>query len=93
MAIESAEDLLRFFDLDHFGTAFSVGGVSKLGIFENCAAEASGITGTRPTLTCRSSDVSAVVRGTDIVIGSKTYDAVTVKNDGTGFSVISLQEA
>ncbi len=92
MAIESSEDLLRFFDLDHFGTAFSVGGVSKVGIFENCAAEAGGVTGTRPTLTCRSSDVSAVVRGTSIVIGATTYKAVTPKADGTGVTVLSLEE-
>jgi len=69
------------------------GGVTVAGIFGNDYAGQFGIDGTVPVFQCKTADVSAVVRGTAIVINAVNYKAVRKESDGTGWTTVILELA
>ena len=91
--METDADRLRYFDAAHFGITVQVGGANVAAIFESGYAEAAGVEGSRPALTCRSADVSSAVRGTAVVVPSVgSFKVITVRDDGTGIARVDLEE-
>lgn len=69
------------------------GGAAVPVIFDNGYSAALGMEGSGPMLQALDADVSAIVQGNAVAIGSTNYTVVTVEPDGTGVTVIRLQEA
>lgn len=103
MAVETATELAVFFDADDFGvnaTYTSVASgtpVSIKGIFDHefYEADAGGTVGfaiEQPIFTCRTSDVSDAGEGDAITINSTDYTVRVIRNDGTGVTVLALEE-
>ena len=49
------------------------------------------VSGSNPIAYCRSSDVSAAVQDSTIVIDSTTYTVIDVENDETGMTLLRLR--
>lgn len=102
MGVESASDLLDFFDDDDFAvTAYftPVGGARTeiKGIFEDPQASQRvgnmvDVTIPSPLFICRTVDIDADAEGDALVIGSTTYEIAAVMTDGTGVSRCMLEE-
>lgn len=100
MALESAQDLLNFFDTDTHGTTASIsidGSSSNISVIINkeyfaIAGESVDVDGTQPVVTCRSSDVTGVDTDDTITIDTVTYNIVNIQPDGTGVTVLILQD-
>lgn len=98
MSVETANDRDTF--LADFGVAATISGVSGTvtGIFETRFVEAivSGVpvSGYKPTLFCASSDLTNVNDGAVVSIPGerKTFAVVDIQADGTGFSIVILEE-
>jgi len=103
MAVETATELAIYFDADDFGVAASYtpqGGSATTinGIFDNevFEVEAGGevaVAMEQPRFACRTSDVSSAAEGDAININSQNYTIRVVQNDGTGVTVLVLEEA
>ena len=103
MPVETDADRALFLDAEDFGAEVSwthAGGTSTItGIFDaeyqllsspflDAGAEGSG-----PQLIVRSADVPAQAKQKDTVtVSAKTYRVVEFKPDGTGMTVVRLQE-
>jgi hypothetical protein len=100
MALETAQDLLNFFDTETHGVTASIsinGTSSSISVILNneyfaIAGESVDIDGTQPVATCRSSDVTGVDTDDTITISSVTYNIVNIQPDGTGVTVLILQD-
>tara|TARA_R100000808_G_C2136721_1_gene144964 strand:- start:60 stop:362 length:303 start_codon:yes stop_codon:yes gene_type:complete len=100
MALESAQDLLNYFDTDAHGVSASIsinGSSSTIKVIINkdyfaIAGESVDIDGTQPIVTCRSSDVTNVDTADTITIDSVTYNIINVQPDGTGITTLILQD-
>lgn len=102
MGVESAADILDFFELDDFAdtaTYTPVGGsaVSVLGIFDapqasRNATDMMDITIPSPQFVCRTADVPAAADGDEIVIRTIAYTVRVVLTDGTGVSTLILEK-
>jgi hypothetical protein len=100
MALETAQDLLNFFDTDTHGVTASIsidGTSSSISVILNneyfaIAGESVDIDGTQPVVTCRSSDVTGVDTDDTITISSITYNITNIQPDGTGVTVLILQD-
>jgi hypothetical protein len=75
-----------------FGKPVTIGGASKIGIFDEPNFDPLNIGGSKPALTVTSAD-GAVALGTAVVANGANYTVVEVVPDGTGFSRLLLQEA
>jgi len=73
------------------GQLVTVATASVWGIFENAYAEDLGIAGTRPELTCRTTDVSTAAAGTAVVANELSYLVRGIQPDGTGMTVLILE--
>lgn len=94
MAIESSSDLAAFFDPADFGVTVQIGAASVNAIFDGGWGEAMGVPGARPALTCRSSDVAGVARGTTVVVpGHGNFVFIEDRADGSGISRVMLESA
>lgn len=103
MAVETATELAVFFDADDFGVAatYTPSGGSPAtinGIFDNefFEVEAGGeiaVAMEQPRFTCRTSDVSTAAEGDSISINSIAYTVRVVQSDGTGVTVLVLEES
>lgn len=103
MAVETATELAIFFDADDFGVAASYtrqgqSAVTINGIFDNefFEVEAGGevaVAMEQPRFACRTSDVSSATEGDTININSVNYTIRVVQSDGTGVTVLVLEEA
>ena len=103
MAVETATELAIFFDADDFGVAASYtpqGGsaVTINGIFDNeffevAAGGEVAVAMEQPRFACRTSDVSSAAEGDSITINSINYTIRVVQSDGTGVTVLVLEEA
>lgn len=101
MAVESAADILDFFELDDFAdsaTYTPVGGSPStvLGIFDapqasRNATDMIDITIPSPQFVCRTVDVPSAADGDTIVIRSVSYYVRVVLTDGTGVSTLILE--
>ena len=56
------------------------------------AGESVDVDGTQPVVTCRSTDVTGIDTSDTIVIDAVTYNIVNIQPDGTGMTVLILQE-
>lgn len=102
MGVESAADILDFFELDDFAdtaTYTRLGGsaVSVLGIFDEPQASRNAtdlmdITIPSPQFVCRTADVPLAADGDEIVIRATAYKVRVVLNDGTGVSTLMLEK-
>lgn len=75
---------------DVSATIGGVGGIA--GKFDNAYVDPLGFSGSSPALTCASSDVSAAVQGTVVVVDAVNYTVAAIKPDGTGMTRLLLQE-
>jgi hypothetical protein len=99
MALESAQDLLNFFDADAHGKTATVtinGSSSTISVILNneyfaIAGESVDIDGTQPVATCRTSDVTNIDTSDSITIDSIAYNITNIQPDGTGITVLILQ--
>ena len=100
MALETAQDLENFFDTETHGTTATVtinGTGSSISVIINkeyfaIAGESVDVDGTQPVVTCRSSDVTGIDTDDTITIDSVTYNIVNIQPDGTGITVLILQD-
>lgn len=89
-----AEDLDAFLNAADFAETALFGATPIVGIFDNAYGAAFDVAGSTPTFTCKSSDASGLNPGTStLTIRSSSYLVVGVEADGTGLSVVRLQEA
>lgn len=77
-----------------FGVTATVGLVSCRGIFDSTYAAPLGFTaGSSPMLIVEASAVPAVAQGTAVSVAGGSYTVTAVEPDGTGLTVLRLQEA
>ena len=76
-----------------FAIDLTVNGAAVRGVFDNPYAAAFGgmVNGSGPQVFVPSE--TAVTRGNPVVIGVKTYTVVGVEPDGTGITLLRLDEA
>lgn len=102
MPVETAADILDFFELDDFADAATYtpvgGGASTVqGIFDNPQASRNAtdlmdVTIPAPQFVCRTVDVPNAADGDLIVIRTVSYNVRVVLNDGTGVSTLILEK-
>ena len=102
MGVESAADILDFFELDDFAdtatyTRVGGGAVSVLGIFDEPQASRNAtdmmdITIPSPQFVCRTADVPLAADGDEIIIRTIAYKVRVVLTDGTGVSTLILEK-
>lgn len=85
------EDLSAFVDTSEHGTAAQLDGVAVAGIFDNPAADVSGMGVTRPTFTLPAASAPYVEAGSTLLIGTDVYRVKTPEPDGTGLVVLPLE--
>ncbi len=81
---------LAAFTVD-FGTDAQVGGVTVRGLFDNGYGEAFDVAATRPSLLCRSGDVSTAAHGTAVSVDAVSYKICGIEPDGTGLTRLRLE--
>lgn len=74
-------------------TASIAGGQQVSVIFEASYREEFGMSGTGPVARVLDTDAPSVAQGDSVEIGSANYTVVAVEPDGTGATVLRLQEA
>jgi hypothetical protein len=100
MALETAQDLLNFFDTETHGKTATVtidGSSSNIKVIHNqeyfdIPGETVDLVGSQPIVHCRTSDVVGISTDDTISIDSVTYNVVNVQPDNTGVSVLILQD-
>jgi hypothetical protein len=92
MTIESDADRSVYIDTDGFAQNVTIDGATVAAIFDSPYLEALEVDGEVPVLTVRSVDVASVVHGSVVVVDSTGYQVVSVQADGTGMTVLRLQE-
>jgi len=92
MTVESSTDLLNL--LNDFGVSCDVGQTPITAIFDNDYIESLDTAGTVPLLYCRTSDVVDVVEGDTVEIAGEDnlYTVALTKADGTGLTVVALEQ-
>jgi len=75
------------------GTPATVKGTAVTGIFDAAYTEEFGMAGTGPVLRIASADVPTVAQGDAVAVGSANYTVAAVEPDGTGVTLLRLQEA
>lgn len=93
MAVESAADRLAM--LEDFGITVTGPSGTFIGIFERTYVELLNITGHRPVVTARSTDltVAGVSVGSTISADSTNYTVQVIEPDGSGITNLILEEA
>lgn len=102
MAVETATERAIFFDTDDFGVAATytpdggspttVNGIFDNEFFEVGAGGEVAVAMEQPRFTCKTSDVSSAAEGDAITINSIDYIIRVVQIDGTGITVLVLEE-
>lgn len=94
MAVESDADRAALLNTADFGTVASNGNGSFNGIFGHKYIEQLDIDAESPTFLCADADVATyqVTKDSEIVIGATTYAARIIEPDGTGMSLLILEE-
>ena len=89
------EDLSAFFDVTNgFAvTATLSGGAVVQVIFDKGYADSLGglVESTGPQCVAKTADVSTVIQGNTLVIGSTTYTVTGVQPDGVGLTTLQLR--
>ncbi len=88
------EDLTDFINDDTPGYVLAtLDGISVEGIFDNGSAAGLGMLGTNPTFTCASASAPSSKRNKTLVVNGTSYTVREIKPDGTGMSVLELEQA
>ena len=92
------EDLTAMFDETHgFAVSATIGTATLSVIFDDAFYAAPGeevdIESSKPMATCKSVDVAAVKQLDEITINGTDYVVVGKQPDGTGITVLTLEEA
>lgn len=85
-------DLDTMIDTDDFAVSATLGAATIRVIFDNAYAEDLEITGTNPIATCKASDVATASRGDTITISGTDYTIQNIQPDGTGETLLILDE-
>lgn len=88
---ESAADRLSILTACGGVTAV-VEGDSITAVFDHGYAEVQGIESEAPLLMCRTSDVASVAHGDAVTVNSTSYAVRGIQNDGTGVTILVLEE-
>lgn len=92
MSIDS-QYLDTYFDEDEFAVEAVVGGVAVTSLFDDEYAEEDEMEGHDPRLTCKSADLpSSLTHGTEVSIEDRAFIVRGIRPDGTGVTVLDLQE-
>lgn len=89
MSLLSDADLLEL--LKATGRQITIGSATVWAVFDEEYVEALGIAGNRPTVTCRSSDVTGVVDGTAVVVGAGRFLVRGIQPARTGLTKLILE--
>jgi len=93
MGVESSTDYSAFFNTDDFGVAGTYDGSTTVnGILDSDYVEIAGVEAKRPVFMCLASDVSGVVHGKTLTANSTSYVVRGVQPDGTGLTMLVLEE-
>lgn len=103
MPVETDADRALFLDNDEFGLAVTwtsaAGSVSFSAIFDaeyqllDVPTLDAGAEGAGPQIHCRTSDLPAdAAQGDGVTVDGTAYQAVELKPDGTGMTIVRLQE-
>lgn len=88
------DDLDAFVDVDNgFAVEALIGGETVTGIFDAEYAERLNTAGTAPVFMCKSADAAGIEQGYEVVIGDSDYTVVGIEPDGTGMTMLVLEEA
>ncbi len=87
-------DLDVFFNTNDFAVSATLAGGSTIKVIfdRNPEVALSGIEGAKIVVQAKTSDVSALVAGSTMVIASVTYYILKNEPDGTGVSILTLSE-
>lgn len=86
------EDLTGYFA--DFGFDAVVGGVTVRGIFDNDFLTALGVAaGSGPVLLLPTASVGSAVQGGAVTVAAVSYTIASIEPDGTGMTLLRLQEA
>lgn len=87
------EDIDVFLRSADFAETALFGATPIVGIFDNAYGDALGVAGSTPVFQCKSSDASGLNPGTStLTIRSSSWLVVGVEDDGTGLTLLRLQE-
>lgn len=82
----------EFLDGDDFAVTASIGGSSVSVIFDHEYVNAQGVSGEQPRILCDDDDVGSVSVGDAITVNSTGYAVRVIEPDGTGMTVLVLEE-
>lgn len=87
------EDLAPFFSTADFAVSGTLAGLSVTGIFDAQYFDGLGeVEGRQPTFVLPTASASSAAHGQTLVIGAKTYKVRGVEPDGTGITLLRLEE-
>ena len=89
--VETAAELLEFFNTSEFATSMTHAGGTVVGIFDNVYSEDLSVAASLPMFECRTSDVSALAVGTAVTVNSTSYTIANKKPDGSGVTQLILE--
>ena len=102
MAVETATERAIFFEADDFavtasytpqgGSATNINGIFDNEYFEADAGGTIGIAIQQPAFLCQTSDVASAREGDAITINSVAHTIRIVKDDGTGVTILVLEQ-
>lgn len=88
-----SEDLSIFTDPDGIGDTATVSGAPMHGIFERQYAEVRGVEGYYPTFLVSATDAASIEKKvTALTISGEDYKAIAKRPDGTGMTLLILEE-
>jgi hypothetical protein len=79
--------------LADFGQPVVVDGVTITAVFRRQFVESLDVEGERPTLLCRSSDVSSVVHGDAVTVNAASYTVYGIEPRDDGLTLLILKES
>ncbi len=100
MALETNQDLENFFDTETHGSDATVsidGSDSSIKVIINkeyfaIPGESVDVTGFQPMVHCRTQDITGIDTDDTIAVGGVTYNIIEIQDDGTGVTVLILQD-
>ncbi len=87
------ENLSIFFNPNGLGDTALYGSAPINGMFERQFVEISNAEGYYPTFSCSTADVAQVPKGATLIIAGTNYTVKSKRPDGTGLTLIILEEA
>ena len=79
--------------LVEFGESCTIAGVAQIGIFDKAYQQQFGIVaGNDPVLSIKDSALGSGVEGSTVVVRSTTYTIAAIEPDGTGITLLRLEE-